>query len=75
MHPWGASLPPSNSANKRLVRELNTVTSEPPKPLEWSNQVITFDLEDHPDNVTGVGTLPLIALSRLVFLNLGMRGG
>ena len=56
----GASLPPSNGACKRLVRELNAVASAPPKPLEWSNQVITFDPEDHPDNVAGVGTLPLI---------------
>ena len=56
----GASLPPSNNTSKRLVWELNAVASAPPKPLEWSNQVITFDPEDHPDNVAGVGTLPLI---------------
>ena len=56
----GASLPPSNSAGKRLVRELNTVAPAPLKPLEWSNQVISFDTEDHPDNTVGVGTLPLV---------------
>ena len=33
----GASLPPSNGACKRLVRELNVVTLAPPKPLKWSN--------------------------------------
>ena len=54
--------PPSNGACKSLVLELNAVASSPPKPLNWSNQVITFDPEDHPDNVVGVGTLPLIVL-------------
>ena len=53
-------MPPSNSAGKRLVRELNTVASAPLKPLEWSNQVISFDPEDHPDSTVGVGTLPLV---------------
>ena len=56
----GASLPPSNSAGKRLVRELNAVAPAPQKPLEWSNQVISFDPEDHPDSTVGVGTLPLV---------------
>ena len=56
----GASLPPSNGAYKRFVRELNAVISTPPKPLEWSVQVITFDPEDHPANTARVGTLPLI---------------
>ena len=56
----GASLPPSNGAYKRFVWELNTVISTPPKPLEWSGQVITFDPADHPSNVAGVGALPLI---------------
>ena len=50
--------PPSNSTGKRLVRELNVVASAPLKPLEWSNQVITFDLENHPDSTVRVGTLP-----------------
>ena len=53
-------MPPSNGAYKRLVQELNAVASAPPKPLDWSNQFITFDPEDHPDNTSGVGTLPLI---------------
>ena len=56
----GASLPPSNGAYKRFVWELNAVISTPPKPLEWSGQVITFDPADHPSNVAGVGALPLI---------------
>ena len=56
----GASLPPSNGAYKRFVRELNAVISTPPKPQEWSGQVITFDPADHPSNVAGVGALPLI---------------
>ena len=56
----GAYLPPSNGAYKRFVRELNAVISIPPKPLEWSGQVITFDPTDHPSNVAGVGALPLI---------------
>ena len=56
----GASLPSSNSAYKRFVRELNVVISTLPKPLEWSGQVITFDPTDHPSNVAGVGALPLI---------------
>ena len=32
----GSSLPPSNSAYKRFIQELNAVISTPPKPLEWS---------------------------------------
>jgi hypothetical protein len=56
----GSSLPPSNGACKRLVRELNAVASAPSKPLDWSSQIITFDPEDHPANTAGVGTLPLI---------------
>ena len=56
----GASLPPSNGAYKKFVRELNTVISAPPKPLEWSGQVITFDPTDHPSNLAGVGALLLI---------------
>ena len=55
-----ASLPPSNTAYKKFVWELNAVISTPPKPLEWSGQVITFDPTDHPSNVAGVGALPLI---------------
>ena len=55
----GASLPPSNSAYKRFVWELNVVISTPPKPLEWSGQIITFDPMDHHSNVAGVGTLPV----------------
>ena len=51
----GASLPPSNGAYKRFVRELNMVVSTPSKPLEWSGQVITFDPTDHPSNMAGVG--------------------
>ena len=56
----GASLPPSNGAYKRFVRELNMVISTPSKPLELSGQVITFDPTDHPSDVAGVGALPLI---------------
>ena len=55
-----ASLPPSNGAYKRFVQELNAVISTPPKPLEWSGQVISFDPMDHPSNVDGVGALPLV---------------
>ena len=58
----GAPLPPSNGAYKRFFRELNAVVSTPPKPLEWSGQVIIFDPTDHPSNVAGVGVLPLIVL-------------
>ena len=32
----------------------------PLKPLEWSNQVISFDPEDHPDSTVGIGTLLLV---------------
>ena len=42
-----SSLPPSNDAYKRFVRELNAVISTPPKPLEWSGQTLTFDPMDH----------------------------
>ena len=56
----GASLPPSNDAYKTFVREVNAVISTPPKPLEWSGQVITFDPTDHPPSMAGVGSLPLI---------------
>ena len=49
----GASLPPSNNAGKRLVRKLNAVASAPPKPLEWSNQVITFDPKITPTTSSG----------------------
>ena len=56
----GASLPPSNGAYKRFIRELNAVISTLPKPLEWSGQVITIDPANHPSNVAGVGALLLI---------------
>ena len=56
----GASLRPSNDAYKRFVRKLNAVISTPPKPLEWSGQIITIDPMHHPSNVARVGTLPLI---------------
>ena len=38
------------------------VISTPPKPLEWSGQVISFDPTDHLSNVARVGALPLIVL-------------
>ena len=28
--------------------------------MKWSNQVIAFDSNDHPDHTVGVGILPLI---------------
>ena len=58
----GASSFPSMSAFKRMSHELNAAEPTPRtwRPLKWSNQVITFDSNDHPDCTVGLGVLPLV---------------
>jgi hypothetical protein len=58
----GASLRSSHRQLKQWIREVNAVEPmmEAQKPLKWSHSPIIFDAEDHPDQTTAVGCLPLL---------------
>ena len=58
----GASLHYSHRQLKQWAREINAAEPaiEAKKSLKWSDTSIIFDVEDHPDRMTGVGYLALL---------------
>ena len=52
----------SHGEVKRLSRAMFAVqpTVEEQRPLCWSHVPVTFDADDHPDRLAGVGILPLV---------------
>src|SRR5207253_2509793 len=58
----GASTCSSRRVLKLLRREVCAVTPalEASQPLKWSDVPITFSRADHPENIKGVGHLPIV---------------
>src|SRR6266540_214430 len=58
----GASTCSSRRVLKLLRREVCVVTPalEASQPLKWSDVPITFSRADHPENIKGVGRLPIV---------------
>ena len=52
----------SHGEVKRLSRAVYAVqpSADEQRPLKWLHVPITFEAEDHPDQTTGVGVLPLM---------------
>jgi len=48
------------SQRKRVLREVCAVSTAVPSYLKWSESAITFDWQDHPDQIPNPGSNPLI---------------
>jgi hypothetical protein len=50
----------SNSQRKRERHEVLTAEKAPPSFLDWSEDAITFNCEDHPNHIPNPGQYPLV---------------
>ena len=60
------------------LRELNAIVPDVPQYLDWSEALITWDWEDHPDHVLHPGLYALVAdpiVDNFRFTKVLMDGG
>jgi hypothetical protein len=68
----------SNSQRKRERHEVLAAEKAPPSFLDWSEDVITYSREDHPNRITNPGQYPLVVdpvIGNSRFSKVLMEGG